>query len=134
MCEYAYYNKNKQLYCKLNDKMCLFSKYCMKQNKYIHREGADNCYMALEESKRKIPNDACYVRFVRKGFVYVEIGDKVIKIKDTLGNIENYVYISLDKNGEYKISLSPIEKEVETQSQTQQEEKQKKRQYNRKKK
>ena len=79
MCEYAYYNKNKQLYCKLNDKMCLFSKYCMKQNKYIHREGADNCYMALEESKRKIPNDACYVRFVRKGFVYVEIGDKVIK-------------------------------------------------------
>ena len=51
-----------------------------------------------------------------------------------MGNIENYVYISLDKNGEYKISLSPIEKEVETQSQTQQEEKPKKRQYNRKKK
>lgn len=134
MCVYAYYDKN-QLYCNINKKICLFSKYCIKQNKYIHREGADSCYMALEENKRNIPNDACYVRFVRKGFAYVEVGDKVIKVKDTLGNIENYVYLSLDKNGDYKISFSPIEEELAKEIQFQeQEEKPKKRQYNRKKK
>ena len=99
-----------------------FSKFCNKQNKYIHREGADNCYMALEEQKNIIPNGSYYVRFVRKGFAYIEIGDKVIKVQDTIGNITNYVYLK-EINGQYQISLTPF---TETDKP--------KRQYNRKKK
>jgi hypothetical protein len=76
--------------------------------------------MALEETRKTIPNGAYYVRFVRKGFAYVEINDKVVKIKDDIG-IDNYVYLRLNENGEYETSLQPFTTE-------------KKRQYNRKKK
>ena len=75
---------------------------------------------SLEENKKQIPNGSHYVRFVRKGYAYVEIDNKVVKIKDTLGNINNYVYIAV-QNGQYIISLSPIDDKP-------------KRQYNRKKK
>lgn len=128
MCEYAYYDdkdKSKsQIYCKINNKVCLFSKFCIKQNKYIHREGVESCYMALEEKKKIIPNGAHYVRFVRKGFVYVEIEDKVIKIQDTIGNIEDYVYVKQEGQN-YIISLSPFEEIQQPKP---------KRNYNRKKK
>lgn len=123
MCQFAYYNekdKIPQIHCKLNNGLCLYSKFCYKQNKYIHREGVENCYMALEEIRKTIPNGAYYVRFVRKGFAYVEINDKVVKIKDDIG-IDNYVYLRLNENGEYETSLQPFTTE-------------KKRQYNRKKK
>lgn len=111
MCEYSYYEDGEKprLYCKLNKKACIFSKYCIKQKKYIHKEGVDNCYMAINEKRKIIPNGAYYVRFVRKGYVYVEIDDKVIKIKDTIGNITNYVYLQQNEQGEYTISLTPFE-------------------------
>lgn len=129
MCPYAFYDEREskpRLYCKLKDDkgICLFSKFCYKQNKYIHREGVDNCFMALEEKNKKIPNGSYYVRFVRKGYAYVEIDDKVVKIKDTIGNINNYVYVAMI-DGQYQISLTPISSEK-------QEEKPKKRQYKRK--
>lgn len=121
MCEYAFYNekeKKSQIYCKINGKICLFSKFCIKQNKYIHREGVENCYMALEEKKNNIPNGAYRVRFVHKGFAYVEITENyVVKIKDTLGNIDNYVYLKNTEQG-YILSLSPFideEKKEETE-------------------
>ena len=125
MCQYAYYDNDKELYCKINKKRCLYSKYCVKQNRYIHKDGAEDCYMALEEKRKTIPTDAYYVRFVRKGFVYVDINGKVVKVKDTIGNVDNYVY-AIEKNGEYLISLTPFT--------TIEEDKPKKRQYNRKKK
>lgn len=110
MCEYAYYENNTskpQIYCKINNKPCLFSKFCIKQNKYIHREGVDDCYMALEEKKKTIPNGSYYVRFVKNGFAYIEIDNKVIKVKDTVGNIDNYVYLQ-QIDGQYQISLTPF--------------------------
>ena len=121
MCEYSFYEEKKeqpQIYCKLNNKSCLFSKFCVNQNKYIHREGVENCYMkAIFEKKQQIPNGAYYVRFVKKGFAYVEItNDKIVKIKDTIGNIDNYVYVK-QENGEYQISLTPFE-ETSTQKKT----------------
>lgn len=63
--------------------------------------------MALQESKKNIPNGANFVRFIDKGYLYVEIDDKVVKIKDTLGNVTNYVYIKY-VNNEYQISLTPF--------------------------
>lgn len=122
MCQYAYYNdreKVPQLHCKisqLSNDICLYSKFCYKQNKYIHREGVENCYMAIEHEKTNIPNGAYYVRFVRKGYAYVEIGDRVVKIKDTVG-VEHYAYIKQNVNGEYELSLTPfVAIEAETTS------------------
>lgn len=117
MCMYSFYNEREnssRLYCKLTNDICMYSKFCTKQNKYIHREGEEKCFMALEANKKQIPNGAYYVRFVRKGYVYIEIDDKVIKVKDTIGNIDNYVYLQ-DNNGEYKISLTPFECKLKRQ-------------------
>ena len=81
--------------------------FCYKQNKYIHREGVENCYMAIEHEKTNIPNGAYYVRFVRKGYAYVEMGDRIIKIKDNIG-VEHYAYVKQNTNGEYELSLTPF--------------------------
>ena len=58
MCEYSFYeerNNKPQIYCKLNNKICLFSKFCVNQNKYIHREGFENCHMKNSfENKKEI--------------------------------------------------------------------------------
>ena len=113
MCEHSFYeerNNKPQIYCKLNNQICLFSKFCVNQNKYIHREGFENCHMKNSfENKKEIPSGAYYVRFVKKGFAYVELtNDKIVKIKDTIGNIENYVYVK-QEDGEYQISLTPFE-------------------------
>ena len=110
MCKYSYYdesNSRKPMYCSLNNKLCIYSQYCVKVGRYIDKEGMENCFMALQESKKNIPNGANFVRFIDKGYLYVEIDDKVVKIKDTLGNVTNYVYIKY-VNNEYQISLTPF--------------------------
>lgn len=110
MCEHAFYGKEEsrpQIYCKLNNQVCLFSKFCVNQGKYIHKEGVENCYM-LTSDRRKIPNGAYYVRFVKRGYAYVELtSDKVIKVKDIHGNIDNYVFLKLE-DGEYVASIFPF--------------------------
>ena len=89
-------------------KVCLYSKFCIKANKHIPNDGMENCFMALEEEKKDIPSGAYYVRFVRKGYLYVEINDnQVVEIKDTLGNVTNYVYIK-QVGDEYQVSLTPF--------------------------
>lgn len=111
MCKYSYYdesNSRKPMYCSLNNKLCIYSQYCVKVGRYIDKKGMENCFMALQELKKNIPNGANFVRFIDKGYLYVEIDDKVVKIKDTLGNVVNYVYIKR-VNNEYKISLNPFE-------------------------
>lgn len=113
MCKYSYYdesNSRKPMYCSLNDKPCIYSQYCVKVGRYIDKEGMENCFMALQELKKNIPNGANYVRFIDEGYLYVEIDNRVIKIKDTLGNVTNYVYLKY-VNDEYKISLKPFEKQ-----------------------
>ena len=111
MCKYAFYEEGKdkpQIYCKLNNQVCLFSKFCVNQNKYIHREGAETCFMASFEEQKKIPSGSHYVRFIKKGFLYVELNpDRVIKVQDTLGNVTNYVYLR-ENDGKYEISLTPF--------------------------
>ena len=111
MCKYAFYEEGKsqpQIYCKLNNQICLFSKFCVNQNRYIHREGVETCFMALFEEKKQIPSGSYYVRFIKKGFLYVELdSSRVIKIQDTLGNVTDYVYLK-ENNGKYEISLTPF--------------------------
>ena len=118
MCKYAFYEEGKdkpQIYCKLNNQICLFSMFCVNQNKYIHRKGVEDCYMAQFEEQKQIPSEAHYVRFVKKGYLYVELNsDRVIKIPNTLGVETDYVYLR-EVDGKYEISLNPF---VETSAQT----------------
>lgn len=111
MCPYAYYNeeeKKSKIYCKINDGICLFSRYCIKVDKYVLKDNMESCYiMAENEKKKNTPQGANYVRFVRNGYLYVEFEDRVVKIKDTLGNVTNYVYVRKTDN-DYEISLTPF--------------------------
>ena len=62
-----------------------------------------------ENDKKSIPNGAYYVRFVKKGYAYVELGDTVVKVKcDDLDNIINYIYIQQNNDGTYIGSLTPF--------------------------
>lgn len=120
MCKYSYYdesNSRKPMYCSLNNKPCIYSQYCVKVGRYIDKEGMESCFMALEELKKNIPNDANFVRFVDEGYIYVEVDDRVVKIKDTLGNVTNYVYLR-NFNGDYQISLQPFVEKQKTKKST----------------
>lgn len=115
MCDYAYYDSKEtfrqKIYCKQNGKICLYSKYCVKVGKFIPNDGMENCFMALNENK-KIPSGARRVRFIKKGFLYIEMDNGVIKVKSDTINEADYVYVR-KTNGEYEISLTPfIEEEV----------------------
>ena len=111
MCKYSFYEEGKdkpQIYCKLNNQICLFSKFCVNQNRYIHREGVETCYMAQFEEKKQIPSGAHYVRFIKKGYLYVELNNnRVIKILNTLGVETDYVYLR-EVDDKYEISLNPF--------------------------
>lgn len=114
MCDYAYYNPKEilrqKIYCKHNGKICLYSKYCVKVGKFVPSDGMENCFMALNENK-KIPSGARRVRFIKKGFLYIEMDNGVIKVKNNTINEVDYVYVR-KTNGEYEVSLSPFVEEV----------------------
>ena len=69
--------------------------------------------MVLEKKKRDIPVGSNYVRFTRKGYLYVEVDDKVIKVRDTVGNVDNYVFLRTTDRG-YEVSLNPFVEETES--------------------
>lgn len=114
MCKYAYYDSNEKIrqkiYCRQTGKTCLYSKYCVKVGKFIPSDGMENCFMALKEIK-KVPNGANRVRFVKRGYLYVEIGDKVVKIKNDKIGEADFVY-ARQKDGAYEASLNPFVEEV----------------------
>lgn len=117
MCEFAYYDNKEtfrpKLYCELQKgKPCIYSRFCVRTNKFVPNDKMETCFMAIEKKKKDIPNESYYVRFVRKGYLYVEIDDKVVKVKDTIGNVNNYVYLRV-KDGGYEASLTPFVEEVE---------------------
>lgn len=110
MCKYSYRDENnvrQPIYCKVTKKQCIYSQYCNKVGKFIEKNGMENCFISMEEANRNIPKGAYYVRFSKKGYLYVEIDNKVVKILDTIGTVKNYVYLK-DNNGEYEISLTPF--------------------------
>lgn len=111
MCEYVLQD-GKDLRCKLNDRPCIYRRYCNKVDAFIHLDEWSECYLRNEQLKRNIPSGSCYVRFERNGYLYVEYEDNVIKIKNTLDGekVENFVYVKKYR-GEYKLSLTPFVEE-----------------------
>lgn len=112
ICEYGYYKDEEtyypKLYCGINNKFCIYTKKCEREHKFIPTN-QDECYIRNEHDRNSIPKGSCYVRTQDKGYLYVEIdNDHVKKIKNTLGNVKDYVFLK-QVGQTYEISLSPFE-------------------------
>ena len=119
MCEHMYYeNENEyfpRLYCKIDNKLCLYQKKCLMKNRYIPIE--DNlwkeCYKMIKDKIKEIPQGSYYVQSYRpnrsgKLFLYVVINDHVEKIPTELTSIDqDYVYLKEGLDG-YEVSLTPF--------------------------
>ena len=121
LCKYAYYNDKEKycprLYCNIDDKMCHYTKRCMKVDKFIPIEDNiwEECGKYIMEKRKEIPNDSYFVqtsRYNKRGnlILYVAVDDKVEKIESDLKEIkQEYVYLKKTKDG-YKVSLVPFKK------------------------
>lgn len=153
LCEHAFYKPEEKytprLYCKIDDRMCMYSKRCLKVDRYIPLEGEmwKECYIYIMEKRKNIPKGSYLVQTTRphksgKLYLYVLVeDDKIEKILSNFDKLEqDYVYLRKNATGGYQVSLEPI---VITQSdnidnkedivEEVEKEKPKKRNYNKKK-
>ena len=153
LCEHAFYKPEEKytprLYCKIEDKMCIYSKRCLKVDRFVPLEGEKwkECYIYIMEKRKNIPKGSYLVQTTRphksgKLYLYVLVeDDKIEKILSNFDKIEqDYVYLRKNATGSYQVSLEPI---VITQSdniddkeditEEVEKEKPKKRNYNKKK-
>lgn len=153
LCEHAFYKPEEKytprLYCKIEDKMCIYSKRCLKVDRFIPLEGEKwkECYIYIMEKRKNIPKGSYLVQTTRphksgKLYLYVLVeDDKIEKILSNFDKLEqDYVYLRKNATGGYQVSLEPI---VITQSddidnkedivEEVEKEKPKKRNYNKKK-
>jgi hypothetical protein len=153
LCEHAFYKPEEKytprLYCKIEDKMCIYSKRCLKVDRFIPLEGEKwkECYIYIMEKRKNIPKDSYLVQTTRphksgKLYLYVLVeDDKIEKILSNFDKLEqDYVYLRKNATGGYQVSLEPIvitqSNNIDDKEDTVEEierEKPKKRNYNKKK-
>lgn len=129
MCEHMYYeNENEyfpRLYCKIDNKLCLYQKKCLMKNRYISIEGElwKECYKYVENKIKNIPSGSNFVESYRpnhkgKLYLYVVIDGKVNRILSDFTEInQDYVYVKKDGDN-YKLSLVPFVKDTENKKKT----------------
>lgn len=117
LCEHAYYKPEEKympyLYCHIDDKRCVYSKKCMKVERFIPLENEmwKECYKFIMNKRNDIPEGSYFVQTYRPNragrlILYVAMGDTTKKIQSRFTKLDqDYVYI--DGN---TISLTPIEK------------------------
>lgn len=154
LCEHAFYKPEEKyipnLYCKIDDKRCIYSKRCLKVDRFIPLEGEKwrECYKYIMEKRKNIPKGSYLIQATRpnkdgKLYLYILIDDNIERILSDFDNLEQeYIYLRKSINGDYQISLDPFnikdtdfinKPEIEIESK-EIEEKPKKRTYNKKKK
>ena len=119
LCEHAYYKPEEKympyLYCNIDDKRCVYSKKCMKVERFVPLENEmwKECYKFIMQKRKNIPKDSYFVQTYRpnrvgKLILYVAMNDSTKKIQSDFTELnQDYVYIDGDV-----ISLTPIEKKV----------------------
>lgn len=108
MCEFSYYTPidgREYLFCEKIEEACPYQKYCSTLNKIILNRNWGECKLLIEKI---IPKDSFGVLFEKKGFLYVKLKDKTIKVKNTFKEIPEYVYLKEGIEG-YECSLVPFE-------------------------
>lgn len=120
LCEHAYYKPEEKympyLYCHIDDKKCVYSKKCMKVERFIPLENEmwKECYKFIMNKRSEIPEGSYFVQTYRPNragrlILYVAMGDSTKKIQSHFTKLDqDYVYI--DGN---TVSLTPIEKKVD---------------------
>lgn len=120
MCKYAYYDTNEKymprLYCNIDNNFCIYSKKCLKAEKFIPLENEvwKECYKFNMAKKENIPKNSYYVQTYKKNkkgkiILYVLIEDNIVKITTNLEDFDqDYIYIKKYKNN-YQVSLNPFE-------------------------
>lgn len=121
LCEHAFYKPEEKytprLYCKIEDKMCMYSKRCLKVDRFIPLEGEKwkECYIYIMEKRKNIPKGSYLVQTTRphksgKLYLYVLVeDDKIEKILSNFDKLEqDYVYLRKNATGSYQVSLEPI--------------------------
>lgn len=120
MCKYAYYNPKEKyypyLYCKIDNKRCIYSKKCQKVEKFIPLENEmwRECPKYIMEKIKNIPKGSSLVQMYRpnkngKLYIYVVIDENEVQkiLTDFTELNQDYVYLK-KINNEYKVSLSPF--------------------------
>lgn len=121
LCEYAFYKPEEKytprLYCKIEDKMCIYSKRCLKVDRFIPLEGEKwrECYKYIMEKRKNIPKGSCLIQTTRtnkNGNLYLYVLTEEDKIERILSNFkkinQDYIYLRKSINGKYQISLEPF--------------------------
>lgn len=115
-CPHCFYKEEEisypRLYCKISGNYCLYTKKCIKHEKYIPIEGDKfkECFMYIDQQRKSIPSGAYFIQSSRpnrngKLYLYVVIKDRVERILSNFENIDqDYVYLRRKDDG-YEVSL-----------------------------
>lgn len=157
LCEYAFYKPEEKytprLYCKIEDKICIYSKRCLKVDRFIPLEGEKwkECYKYIMEKRKNIPQGSYLVQTTRphkSGKLYLYVLTDENTVEKILSNFtkldQEYVYLRKTAMGGYQVGLEPfvitqstVTEELTNQSEVETKETQnkpKKRTYTKKKK
>ena len=135
LCEHAFYKPEEKytprLYCNIEDKVCIYSKRCLKVDRFIPLEGEKwrECYKYIMDKRKNIPQGSYLVQLTRpnkNGKLYLYVLTEDDKIEKILSNFEKleqeFVYLRKTAMGSYQVSLEPftikqskIEETVETE-------------------
>ena len=118
MCEHMYYRNGDNyfpyLYCRLDDKICQYTKKCMKEERFVaNGELWKECYKMIENKIKDIPDGSYFVQSYRpnrngKLYLYVVIKDKVERVLSNFTTInQDYIYLKEGLDG-YEVSLTPF--------------------------
>lgn len=115
-CIYQYYKDSEiyypKLYCKLDDKRCLYSKRCELKEKFIPLGTEDECYKYNLQKHKDLPEGSYLVVNQRKNkrgtiYAYVDYNGSNRRIEVAEEILQDYVYIK-EENGELIASTTPF--------------------------
>ena len=129
LCSHAFYKPEEKymprLYCNIENKVCIYSKKCLKVDRFVPLEGEKwrECYKYIMDKRKNIPKGSYFVQVTKpnkNGKLYLYVlteEDKIEKILSNFDKLEqDYVYLRKTAMGGYQVGLEPF---VITQSEVQ---------------
>ena len=126
LCTHAYYKPEEKyfpyLYCRVDNKRCIYSKKCLKVEKFVPLENEmwRECPKFIMEKRNNLPKDSYFVQTYRpnnqgKLFLYVVMEDERVEkiLSDFIELKQDYVYLKEIAQNKYKVSLIPFQDDKE---------------------
>lgn len=123
-CTYMFYKEEDRyfprLYCSIDNKQCIFSKRCNKEERFVPNGNLwEDCGKMIEANMKNIPKGSYFIKATtvnrrKKLFLYVAINNRVEKIATDFETInQDYIYLKEGIDG-YEVSLVPFPEERTT--------------------